>query len=152
MADIKGNILKVRLGNDTRRQMLYNTNISYNDLVLMLQRIYSGKLKPSDDITLKYFDEGESAIHRALWRSVAVATGTSSILQLTLLYYYYYYYLLYFLYLDGDLITIADDGDFAHAREYSQTGVVSMIIYGNLNILHVQTPANIRTYTCNSSS
>lgn len=58
MAETKGNVLKVRLGNDTRRQVLYNTNISYNDLVLMLQRFFEGKLKPTDDVTLKYFDEG----------------------------------------------------------------------------------------------
>ncbi len=58
MAETKGNILKVRLGNDTRRQLLYNANISYNDLVLMLQRIFGGKLQPTDDVTLKYFDEG----------------------------------------------------------------------------------------------
>lgn len=59
MAETKGNILKVRLGNDTRRQVLYNTSISYNDLVLMLQRIFEGTLQPADDITLKYFDEGQ---------------------------------------------------------------------------------------------
>ena len=62
MAETKGNVLKVRLGNDTRRQLLYNTNISYNDLVLMLQRIFPEKLQPSDDVTLKYFDEGKNTI------------------------------------------------------------------------------------------
>lgn len=31
---------------------------------------------------------------------------------------------------DNDLITIADDSDFAHAREYAQRGVVKMIVYG----------------------
>ena len=51
-------VLKVRLGNDTRRLVLYNTHISYDDLVLMLQRVFEGKLSPTDDVTLKYFDEG----------------------------------------------------------------------------------------------
>jgi protein TFG len=59
MATSKGDILKVRLGEDTRRVMIYNTNISYDDLVLMLQRIYDGKLKSTDEVTLKYYDEGE---------------------------------------------------------------------------------------------
>lgn len=54
----KGDILKVRLGDDTRRLVLYNTHISYDDLVLMLQRIYNGQLKSSDDVTLKYYDDG----------------------------------------------------------------------------------------------
>ena len=34
-----------------------------------------------------------------------------------------------FVILDDDLITIIDGEDFAHAREYSQTGVVKMVIY-----------------------
>ena len=55
----KGDILKVRLGDDVRRMVLYNTHISYDDLVLMLQRVYDGKLKSSDDVALKYYDEGE---------------------------------------------------------------------------------------------
>ena len=33
---------------------------------------------------------------------------------------------------DNDLITIADDSDFAHAREYAQRGVVKMVVYGKL--------------------
>ena len=56
--EYKGDILKVRLGNDTRRFVLYNTHISYDDLVLMLQRIYDGQLKGTDDVTLKYYDDG----------------------------------------------------------------------------------------------
>ena len=32
--------------------------------------------------------------------------------------------------IDDDLITIADATDFAHAREYSSTGVVKVVIYG----------------------
>ena len=55
----KGDILKVRLGDDVRRMVLYNTHISYDDLVLMLQWVYDGKLKSSDDVALKYYDEGE---------------------------------------------------------------------------------------------
>ena len=34
--------------------------------------------------------------------------------------------------LDNDLITIADATDFAHAREYSKTKVVKMVIYGEI--------------------
>lgn len=85
----KGDILKVRLGNDLRRLVLYNTHISYDDLVLMLQRVYGGKLKSTDEVTLKYYDD------------------------------------------DDDLITIADADDFAHAREYSSTGIVKVVIYVN---------------------
>lgn len=55
---LKSDILKVRLGEDTRRMVLYNTLISYDDLVLMLQRVFDGKLRSSDEVTLKYQDEG----------------------------------------------------------------------------------------------
>lgn len=58
MTESKGDILKVRLGDDTRRIVLYNTHISYDDLVLMLQRVYNGGLKSTDEVTLKYYDEG----------------------------------------------------------------------------------------------
>ena len=37
--------------------------------------------------------------------------------------------------LDNDLITIADATDFTHAREYSKTKVVKMVIYGKIYII-----------------
>ena len=58
MSEFKGDILKVRLGDDTRRMVLFNTNISYDDLVLMLQRVFDGRLSSNDEVTLKYIDEG----------------------------------------------------------------------------------------------
>ena len=64
----KSDILKVRLGEDTRRMVLYNTQISYDDLVLMLQRVFEGKLRSSDEVTLKYYDEGEWEFHKRLSR------------------------------------------------------------------------------------
>lgn len=66
MSQSKGDILKVRLGNDLRRLVLYNTHISYDDLVLMLQRVYGGKLKSSDEVTLKYYDDGRELDHTPL--------------------------------------------------------------------------------------
>lgn len=32
--------------------------MTLDDLVLMMQRVFQNRLKPSDDITLKYQDEG----------------------------------------------------------------------------------------------
>ena len=55
-------ILKVRLGDDIRRMVLYNTYISYDDFLLMLERVYDGKLKSSDNVTLKYYDEDNDLI------------------------------------------------------------------------------------------
>jgi hypothetical protein len=52
-------IIKARLGNDVRRLAVPNAELTYDDLVPMLHRIFrpTGNL-PSDDFTLKYQDEG----------------------------------------------------------------------------------------------
>ena len=51
-------IIKVALGDDIRRIPIHNEEITYDELVLMMQRVYRGKLSTSDDITIKYKDEG----------------------------------------------------------------------------------------------
>ena len=51
-------IIKVQLGDDTRVIPLYNEDITYDELLLMFQRVFSGKLKGSDEVVLKYRDQG----------------------------------------------------------------------------------------------
>ena len=51
-------IIKVQLGEDIRRIPIHNEDITYDELVLMMQRVYRGKLTSSDDIAIKYKDEG----------------------------------------------------------------------------------------------
>ena len=53
-------IIKARLGDDVRRIPIFNEDITYDELVLMLQRVFRGKLSNTDDVTLKYSDEGEN--------------------------------------------------------------------------------------------
>ncbi|XP_018335510.1 uncharacterized protein LOC108744304 isoform X1 [Agrilus planipennis] len=56
--DISGKIIiKVQLGDDIRRIPIHNDAINYDELVLMMQRIFQGKLNANDDITIKYKDE-----------------------------------------------------------------------------------------------
>ena len=58
--DLSGKlIIKARLGDDLRRVPIHNEDITYDELLLMLQRVYRGKLNNTDDVTLKYCDEGE---------------------------------------------------------------------------------------------
>lgn len=58
--DLSGKlILKVRLGEDVRKIPIFNEDITYDELLLMLQRVFRGKLKPTDEVTLKYCDEGQ---------------------------------------------------------------------------------------------
>lgn len=58
--DLSGKvIIKVQLGEDIRRIPIHNEAITYDELVLMMQRIFVGKLNANDDIAIKYKDEGE---------------------------------------------------------------------------------------------
>jgi len=57
--DLSGKlIIKVQLGEDIRRIPIHNEDITYDELVLMMQRVYRGKLSNTDDITIKYKDDG----------------------------------------------------------------------------------------------
>lgn len=57
--DLSGKlIIKVQLGDDIRRIPIHNEAITYDELVLMMQRVFRGKLTSSDEITIKYKDEG----------------------------------------------------------------------------------------------
>lgn len=57
--DLSGKlIIKARLGDDIRKVPIFNEDITYDELLLMLQRIFKGCLSPTDDVTLKYKDEG----------------------------------------------------------------------------------------------
>lgn len=58
--DLSGTlIIKARLGDDIRCIPIHNEDLTYDDLLLMMQRVYRGKLSSTDDITIKYKDEGE---------------------------------------------------------------------------------------------
>lgn len=59
--DLSGKlIIKVRLEDDIRRIPIHNEAITYDELVLMMQRVFQGKLNASDDIIIKYKDDGAS--------------------------------------------------------------------------------------------
>lgn len=57
--DLSGKlIIKVQLEDDIRRIPIHNEAITYDELVLMMQRVFRGKITSSDDVTIKYKDEG----------------------------------------------------------------------------------------------
>ena len=51
-------IIKARLGDEFRRIPIHNEDITYDELLLMLQRLFPKCLSPTDDVLLKYKDEG----------------------------------------------------------------------------------------------
>lgn len=59
--DLSGKLMiKARLGDDIRRVPIHNEDITYDELLLMLQRVFRGKLNNTDDVTVKYADEGDT--------------------------------------------------------------------------------------------
>ncbi|RXM33630.1 Protein TFG [Acipenser ruthenus] len=56
--DLSGKlIIKAQLGDDIRRIPIHNEDITYDELVLMMQRVFRGKLQSNDEVTIKYKDE-----------------------------------------------------------------------------------------------
>lgn len=59
--DLSGKlIIKAQLGDDIRRIPIHNEDITYDELLLMMQRVFRGQLQSSDEVTIKYKDEGDS--------------------------------------------------------------------------------------------
>ena len=58
--DLSGKlIIKVQLGDDIRRIPIHNEDITYDELVLMMQRVFRGKICTTDELVIKYKDEGK---------------------------------------------------------------------------------------------
>ena len=77
-------IIKATLGSDIRRIPIHNDDLTYDELILMMQRVYRGELAPEDDVTLKYKDEDGDLITIFDSSDLACAISYSKILKLTL--------------------------------------------------------------------
>lgn len=83
--DLSGKlIIKVALGDDIRRIPIHNEDITYDELVLMMQRVYRGKLSTNDEITIKYKDEDHDLITIFDSSDLTFAIQCSRILKITL--------------------------------------------------------------------
>lgn len=83
--DLSGKlIIKVQLENDIRRIPIHNEALTYDELVLMMQRVFRGKLSASDDITIKYKDEDGDLITIFDSSDLSFAIQCSRILKLQL--------------------------------------------------------------------
>nr|CAH7718016.1 unnamed protein product [Callosobruchus chinensis] len=84
--DLSGKlIIKVQLGDDIRRIPIHNESITYDELVLMMQRVFRGKLTANDDIVIKYKDEDGDLITIFESNDLAFAIQCSRILKLQIL-------------------------------------------------------------------
>ncbi|KAJ7321760.1 hypothetical protein OS493_033868 [Desmophyllum pertusum] len=83
--DLSGTlIIKARLGDDIRCIPIHNEDLTYDDLLLMMQRVYRGKLSNTDDITIKYKDEDGDLITIFDSSDLAFARTICRILKITL--------------------------------------------------------------------
>ncbi|KAL3313736.1 hypothetical protein Ciccas_007656 [Cichlidogyrus casuarinus] len=56
--DFSGNIvIKAQLGEEIRRIPMHNADITYDELVIMMQRIFKEQLAGCDDLTIKCKDD-----------------------------------------------------------------------------------------------
>lgn len=83
--DLSGTlIIKARLGDDIRCIPIHNEDLTYDDLLLMMQRVFRGKLSSTDDITIKYKDEDGDLVTIFDSSDLAFARSISRILKITL--------------------------------------------------------------------
>lgn len=54
---------QAQLGDDIRRLPIHNEDMTYDELLLMLQRIFKGNFKADDDVLIKYKDEGSKIFY-----------------------------------------------------------------------------------------
>jgi len=83
--DLSGKlIIKMQLGDDIRRIPIHNEDITYDELVLMMERVFRGRLNNSDEVTIKYKDEDGDLVTISDSSELSFAIQCSRILRLTL--------------------------------------------------------------------
>jgi len=51
-------VIKAKLGDDIRRLVIHNDDLTYDELIIMLtERVFKDTLKAGEDVGLKYMDE-----------------------------------------------------------------------------------------------
>ncbi|KAL3183995.1 hypothetical protein MRX96_006312 [Rhipicephalus microplus] len=83
--DLSGKlIIKAQLGDDIRRIPIHNEDITYDELILMMQRVFRGKLSSNDEVTVKYKDEDGDLITIFDSSDLSFVIQCSRILKLTI--------------------------------------------------------------------
>ncbi|CAG0891830.1 unnamed protein product [Darwinula stevensoni] len=78
-------IIKVQLCDDIRVIPIHNEDITYDELVLMMQRVFKGQLSPEDEVSIKYKDDDGDLVTVFDSSDLAFAISCSRILKLRLL-------------------------------------------------------------------
>ena len=75
-------IFKVKLGEEIKKTLIHNEDIDDNDLLLMVQRIFSEKIKPNDELSIKYVDDEGDLITITSDADVKLAIQSSKTVKL----------------------------------------------------------------------
>ncbi|CAF0808709.1 unnamed protein product [Rotaria sordida] len=78
-------IIKAQLGDDIRKMMIHNEDLTLNELVLMMERIFTGKISNSDELTIKYLDDDGDKITLLNDSDLTVAVHFHKVLRLFVL-------------------------------------------------------------------
>jgi len=78
-------IIKVGLGDDIRRIPIHNDDLTYDELVLMMQRVFRGVLDPEEELLLKYKDEDGDLITIVDNSDLSFAIQYCRVLRLTII-------------------------------------------------------------------
>jgi len=78
-------IIKASLGDDIRRIPIHNDELTYDELVLMMQRVFRGILDPEEDLLLKYKDEDGDLITIVDNSDLSFAIQYCRVLRLTII-------------------------------------------------------------------
>ena len=78
-------IIKANVGEDIRRIPIHNDDLTYDELILMMQRVFKGVLKTDEELVLKYKDEDGDLVSLTDTNDLAYAIQYSRVLRLTIL-------------------------------------------------------------------
>jgi len=78
-------IIKASLGDDIRRIPIHNDDLTYDELVLMMQRVFRGDLDPEEELLLKYKDEDGDLITIMDNSDLSFAIQYCRVLRLTII-------------------------------------------------------------------
>ncbi|CAF0838569.1 unnamed protein product [Adineta ricciae] len=75
-------IIKAQLADDIRKMMINNEDLTLNELVLMMQRIFVGKISNTDDLIIKYLDDDGDKVTLSNDSDLTVALHFHKVLRL----------------------------------------------------------------------
>ncbi|VUZ43342.1 unnamed protein product [Hymenolepis diminuta] len=78
-------VIKAQLGDDLRRILIHNEELTYDELVLMMQRVFKPKLDNLESFIIKYKDEDDEYITIAEEFDLSYAIHTYKILRLKII-------------------------------------------------------------------